>query len=358
MSIPTLKGIASKYITTYRISTRVLFSGKADSVPVLFLHGNWSCATWWEETMLALPDGFWGIAFDQRGYGESDVVQKVIASRGARDWADDAISLLNQINVQKAHFVGCSMGGYTVWRLMVDYPERILSVIQVNPCSPYGFSGTKDIHGTPCFDDYAGTGGGIRNQELIKRVLEKDRSLESDFSPRASMRTLFIPPFIPTREEELLSSILATHLGDQDVPGDFSASPNWPYVAPGRYGAYNAASPKYAGDVSLIYDGRIKAPVLWIRGRQDTVISDTSEIDTGYLGMLGTIPDWPGMDVYPPQPMVSQTRTVLDAYTAAGGSYREMTIENAAHIPFLEQPEAFNELLHEHFLGNYDFGTR
>ena len=52
MSVLTLDGVRAKTITTDRITTRVLFTGPADAVPVLFLHGNASSATWWEENML------------------------------------------------------------------------------------------------------------------------------------------------------------------------------------------------------------------------------------------------------------------------------------------------------------------
>ena len=350
MSIPTLDGIDSKTLTTNRITTRVLLSGKTGNNPVLFLHGNWSCATWWEETMLALPQGFWGIAPDQRGYGEADFNKKVDATCGAKDWVDDIASLLDFLNIEKAHIVGCSLGGYIIWQLMVDHPGRILSVTLVNPGSPFGFSGTKDIDGTPCHSDYAGTGGGTCNKEFIQRVIDQDRSLESEFSPRLSTRSLFIDPFVPKREEALLSSFLATHIGDQDIPGDYLPSANWPFVAPGNWGAYNAVSPKYAGEVAKIYDGRITVPVLWIRGSHDKVISDQSTSDVGYLGELGVIPGWPEEDVYPPQPMILQTRAVLDKYKAAGGTYEEVVIQDSAHIPFIETPAAFNAAFHA-FLG-------
>lgn len=296
--------------------------------------------------MLALPDGFWGIAPDQRGYGEADQNQKVNGTRGAKDWVDDVVALLDFHNINKAHIVGCSLGGYIVWQLMVDNPERILSVTLVSPGSPFGFSGTKDETGTPCYPDYAGTGGGVSNMELIKRAVNQDRTLESGFSPRSGIRSLFIPPFIPPREEQLLDSVLATHLGEQDIPGDFVVSTNWPFVAPGIWGPHNATSPKFVGDVNKIYDGRITVPILWIRGSHDQVISDQSLSDIGYLGKLGAIPGWPGDDIYPPQPMVSQTRTVLEKYQAAGGSYKEIVIKDAAHIPFIEKPDEFNVILH------------
>jgi len=62
MSIPTMEGINAKTIKSDRITTRVLFSGPEDGIPVLFLHGNVSSATWWEDMLVSLPEGFRGIA--------------------------------------------------------------------------------------------------------------------------------------------------------------------------------------------------------------------------------------------------------------------------------------------------------
>ncbi|HSN74198.1 MAG TPA: alpha/beta hydrolase, partial [Anaerolineae bacterium] len=243
MSVPTLPGVTPKMITTERITTRVLFSGPDDGVPVLFLHGNASSATWWEETLVALPAGFRGIAPDQRGFGDADEDKKVDATRGAGDWADDAAALLDALGIGKAHVVGNSLGGVVVWRLLADHPQRTLTATVVDTGSPYGFGGTKDVDGTPCWPDFAGSGGGLSNPELIKRLAEQDRGMDSRFSPRLVLRTLLVkPPFIPAREEELLSSMFSTHLGPQDNPGDFVPSPNWPFVAPGVWGAANALS--------------------------------------------------------------------------------------------------------------------
>jgi len=88
-----------------------------------------------------------------------------------------------------------------------------------------------------------------------------------------------------------------------------------------------------------------------VRGIDDVIISDASLSDVAYLGSLGVVPGWPGMDTAPPQPMVSQTRGVLDGYAAAGGSYREVAIADAGHAPFLEQPEQFLSAL-ESLLGS------
>ncbi len=349
MSLPTIEGVTPKTIATQRISTRVLFSGHDRGVPVLFLHGNASSATWWEENLVALPEEYWGIAPDQRGFGDADPVQKVDATRGPGDWADDAVTLLDYLEIERAHVVGCSLGGCVVWYMLREYPDRFHTASLVDAGSPFGFGGTKDVVGTPCYDDFAGSGGGLSNPEFVKRLAEGDRGMDSQFSPRAATRALvFKPPFVPKREEDLLSSMLSTHLGEQANPGDSVPSPNWPFVAPGVWGSANALSPKYAGDVSRLYAGEYKVDVLWVRGSHDRAVSDTAASDPGTLGSMGLIPGWPGADVYPPQPMLGQIRDVLEKYSTAGGFYKEVVIEDAGHVPFIEKAEEFNRLLHAH----------
>jgi pimeloyl-ACP methyl ester carboxylesterase len=163
------------------------------------------------------------------------------------------------------------------------------------------------------------------------------------------MRTLLVkPPFVPAREEDLLTSMFTTHIGELDIPGDFSQSPNWPYVAPGVWGAANALSPKYMGDVERLCATDPKVDVLWVRGSHDVTVADQAAACPGTLGLMGVIPNYPGIEVFPPQPMLRQIRAVLERYAAAGGSYREMVIQDAGHVPFIEKPEEFNAILHGH----------
>ena len=72
----------------------------------------------------------------------------------------------------------------------------------------------------------------------------------------------------------------------------------------------------------------------------------------GTLGGLGAIPGWPGADVFPAQPMVSQTRAVLEQYAAAGGQYAECVMTDVGHSPYLEKPDEFNRMFHEHIRGS------
>lgn len=124
---------------------------------------------------------------------------------------------------------------------------------------------------------------------------------------------------------------------------------------PGERGMNNALSPKYCNleDFALVEPG---PPVLWIRGDDDAIVSDTSLLDFGFLGQLDAIPGWPGAEVFPPQPMVSQMRAVLDAYEARGGRYREEVIPDCGHTPHVEKPEEFRRLLFG-FLEEHDTGV-
>jgi pimeloyl-ACP methyl ester carboxylesterase len=350
MNIPVLEGVTARTVTTGRLTTRVLFSGSDHGIPVLLIHGNFSNATWWEETLLALPQKFRGIAPDQRGYGGADPAAKIDATRGMRDFVDDSLALMDLLGHDRFHLVGNSLGGLVVWWMMADAPERLLSVTLAGPGSPYGFGGTKDAAGTPTTPDYAGSGGGLINPDLVRSLLDGDRDSIADFSPRGIMRRLvWSGGRIPEREDALIDAMFRVHIGDHELPGDKETSPNWPYVRPGRWGATNAMSPQYVGNlVERILAGEPKIHALWAYGAEDLAVSNTAASDPGTWGPTGRLPGFPGSEAYPPQPMMDQIRKMLDDYSAAGGSYEEVAIEGSGHVPFITHPDEFNRVFHAH----------
>jgi pimeloyl-ACP methyl ester carboxylesterase len=346
-----LPGITEAMVGTPRLQMHVLGCGPEAGEPVVFIHGNFSSATYWEETMRALPARYRAIAPDLRGYGLTE--DKLIdATHGAKDWADDLNALFGALGIDKAHLVGWSLGAAVVFQYLLDHPDQILSITLIAPVSPYGFSGTKDVHGTPCYDDYAGSGGGAVNPEFVQRIKDGDRSGDSPNSPRSIINTFYYKaPFRAAREEDFLSSSLLEKIGPDRYPGDSVPSPNWPFVAPGRWGPINAISPKYFNVASGLINVQPKPPILWVRGSHDQIVADQSLFDIGTLGKLGFIPGWPGDDVFPPQPMLGQMRAVLDAYAARGGRYNEIVIPDTAHSPHIEKPTEFMAALLQHLEG-------
>jgi pimeloyl-ACP methyl ester carboxylesterase len=336
-------------IDTPRLKTHVLSNGVEQGQAILFIHGNVSSALFWEETMLAMPSNYQVLAPDLRGFGHSET-KPVDATRGLRDFADDVHSLVETLGLAQVNLVGWSLGGGVVLQYALDHPERVASLVLVAPVSPYGFGSTKDVAGSsPCWSDFAGSGGGTANPEFVKRLSEGDRSEESQVSPRNVMNGLYFkPPFRPSpeREEVFVSALLATKCGPDNYPGDLTPSQNWPTVAPGSKGVLNAISPKYF-NLSGLADITPKPKILWLRGDSDQIVSDTSLLDFGTLGQIGVVPGWPGAAVFPPQPMVSQMRAILEQYQANGGEYWEEVFTDCGHSPHIEKPEAFRRLVIE-----------
>ena len=347
--------IVSRKVSTPRLRTHLLERGPEDGVPVLFVHGNVASSVFFEETLGAIPPGCRGLAPDLRGFGGSDS-KPVDATRGMRDFSDDLYDLMGALGYakdRKVHLVGWSLGGGVAMQYAIDHPEEVASLALSCPIPPYGMGGTRDTIGTPCWPDYAGSGGGLASPDFV-RFLEQGLADDPQYqdnplSPRNVMNaTYFKPPFQVGREREevLVSEILRTKVGARNYPGERAASPNWPNVAPGRWGVVNAFSPKYC-DLSALAGIEPRPDVLWVRGADDRTVSDASAADFGYLGSVGMVPDWPGEEIYPPQPMVSQIRALLDRYAERGGSYREEVFADCGHTPHIEKPDAFRGVLTE-----------
>ena len=333
-------------ISTSRLRTAVRISGDPDGIPVVLVHGNVSSSRFFEELMALMPRLWYVLAPDLRDFGGSQRLP-VDASRGVGDYADDLRSLIEAMGLAGTpfHLLGWSLGGGVAMQYAIDHPTQLASLTLVAPISPYGFGGTKGAEGVPCFPDFAGSGGGTANPEFVKRLAEGDTGQDSDFSPRNVMSAFYFkPPFRleEARENAYVASMLQTALGEGNYPGDITPSENWPTVAPGKSGNLNSLA---AGNFNTTALARIdpQPPILWVRGDSDQIVSDTSLFDFGFLGQIGAVPGWPGADIFPPQPMLAQTRAVLEQYKANGGRYAEEVIEDAGHSPHIEQPEAFLE---------------
>jgi pimeloyl-ACP methyl ester carboxylesterase len=344
-----LPGITAERVPTRRLNTAVLsVTGRAGE-PVLFVHGNVSSSLFWQPTMLALPDGYRPLAVDLRGFGDTDP-EPVDATRGLRDYADDLAALIDALELASVHLVGWSMGGGVLLQYLADHPagHRAASVTLVAPVSPFGFGGTYGADGTLCDPAGAGSGGGSANPDFVARLVAGDRSADSPTSPRQVLLAHYVkPPFVPAELDIFVESMLSTRVGDDHYPGTSRPAVAWPGFGPGDRGVLNTMAPTHFRIDSLAAV-EPKPPVLWVRGADDVIVSDTSLYDLGYLGSIGAVPGWPGADAWPPQPMVAQTRALLDGYAASGGRYRETVIKDSGHGPHLDQPGQFLAALTRH----------
>jgi pimeloyl-ACP methyl ester carboxylesterase len=341
MNLPP--GVRSKTVKTNRLNMRYIESGPEDGVPVVMIHGNLSTGRFFEHLMPGAPAGYRLIAPDMRGFGDTER-KPIDATRGVRDWADDTFSLVQALGITRpVHLVGWSTGGAAIANYAVDRPAASLTF--VDPVSPYGFGGVN-LDGTPCYPDYAGSGGGTGNPDFTKRIADHDTSSESPFSPRNVINSSYWAPTHrepPEREDMLVEEVLKSVTGDDGYPGDATPSPNWPTLAPGTRGILNALSPKYC-NWSDIVGVNPKPPVLWTHGTADIVVADGSAWEMGTLGKLGVVPGWPGEDVFPPQLMVTQIRNVLGRYRDSGGQVQIEMFEGSGHGPLFDAAERWSEI--------------
>ncbi len=344
-----LPGVTAERVPTSRLTTAVLSVAGRGGTPVLFVHGNVSSSLFWQPTMLALPEGYRPLAADLRGFGDTDP-EPVDATRGLGDYADDLAALIEALDLPSVHLVGWSMGGGAVLQYLAERPaaHRAASVTLVAPVSPFGFGGTYGTDGTLCAPNAAGSGAGAVNGDFVARLAAGDRGADSPTSPRQVLLAHYVkPPFVPAELDIFVESMLSTRVGDDHYPGTSRQAAGWPGFAPGDRGVLNTMAPTHFRIASLAGLER-KPPVLWLRGADDVIVSDTSLYDLGYLGSIGAVPGWPGADAWPPQPMVAQTRALLDGYAAAGGRYREVVFADSGHGPHIDQPERFRAELTGH----------
>jgi len=351
-----LSGITATRIETPRLTQQVLtaqgteFPGPREAV--LFVHGNVSSSLFWQQPLLALAETarLPALAVDLRGYGDTDPLP-IDARRGMRDWADDVAALVETLGLERVHLVGWSMGAGVVLQYLLDFPERVASVALVAPISPYGFGGTAAAEGRLVQPTGCGAGGGAANPDFVAALAAGDTTADSPTSPRSILRAFYVAPgslpIDPQLEDVFVASMNTTRCGPDHYPGDAQPVDTWPGAAPGERGVLNTMAPTVF-DVSGIVELDRKPPILWVRGDADQIVSDTSAFDLAFLGSIGAVPGWPGAEEFPPQPMIAQTRAVLDRYAATGGAYREVVFPDVGHSPHVERPQEFIVALLEH----------
>ena len=99
--------------------------GRSGSTPVLMIQGLGADKHGWDMQRFPMALQYRVIALDNRGAGRSD---KPFGTYSLEQMADDAIAVLDQVGVEKAHIVGASMGGAITQIIGLKYPERVMSL--------------------------------------------------------------------------------------------------------------------------------------------------------------------------------------------------------------------------------------
>lgn len=108
--------------TVNRMAINYAVSGKADGPVVMLSHSLATCLDMWQPQLPALESRYRLLRYDTRGHGGSDAPQGAYT---LEDLADDAIGLLDALDIERVLWVGISMGGMIGQALALNHPERL-----------------------------------------------------------------------------------------------------------------------------------------------------------------------------------------------------------------------------------------
>ncbi|KAI4914815.1 hypothetical protein J4E90_004849 [Alternaria incomplexa] len=187
---------------------------------LIFMHGLGSSQNYYQPVTLSLvANGFRCITFDNTGAGRSTYtfVEQSIETLG-----EDVIGILDALNVDKAVFVGHSMGGIVGAHLAAERSDRIVAAILIGPV-------------------YPNPEAGPRFHERIETVAKDGMQPMADSIPHAA---------VGKKASPLVKAMIRELLLSQDPAG---------YISNCRV-IINAKPPQYS---------KISVPVLMLAGEDD-----------------------------------------------------------------------------------------
>ena len=172
---------------------RLHFEEIGSGPPVIFLHGIGGNRTNWTAQQLAMSDVCTTIAWDARGYGKSDDYEGPL---NFHDFSQDLTRLLNFRKINKAHFVGLSMGA----RILMDfYPQNKERVATLTLCD--------------CFFSYKKALSPEKQREFIdlrQKPLREGKS-PADLAPTL-IKSLVGPNCSDEAQDKLYQSLVDIHV--------------------------------------------------------------------------------------------------------------------------------------------------
>jgi pyruvate dehydrogenase E2 component (dihydrolipoamide acetyltransferase) len=123
---------AYSFVEVDGIRVRIARRGDAEAarVPVLFVHGFGGDLDNWLFNLDAVAESAPVIALDLPAHGQSDARLPGAATLG--DLAAFVVHVLDQLDVERVHVVGHSMGGAIAAKMAIEHPHRIASLVLVN----------------------------------------------------------------------------------------------------------------------------------------------------------------------------------------------------------------------------------
>lgn len=186
------------------------FGNPADP-PILLIMGAMASMLWWPEDFCRqlTERGRFVIRYDNRDTGRSTKYTPGAPPYTFEDMVDDAIRVLDDHDILRAHVAGMSMGGMIAQTVALKYPERV-SALTVISSSPLGVD-TSGLPGTTeAYRKQAAQGATVdrsNRAQVLDFMVRNSRALAGTAHPfeDAEVRALVAADF--DRSGGLLSAI-------------------------------------------------------------------------------------------------------------------------------------------------------
>lgn len=114
---------------TSHADVNLTFSMVGDGTPVVLLHGTSASHAVWEPIATALASSALVVAVDQRGHGRSD---KPKTGYDGASFADDVITVLDALELDRAIVAGHSLGARNAWLAASRHTDRVAAVMAID----------------------------------------------------------------------------------------------------------------------------------------------------------------------------------------------------------------------------------
>ena len=246
---------------------KIAWEEQGTGVPLLLIqglgYGRWS----WAPIVPALAERYRVLWFDNRGIGDSD---KPDGPYTAKIMAADALQVLDEAGIERAHVLGASLGGMIAQEVAALAPERVDKLVLC--CTTPGGAATVPM------------------PEVTVRLFAEAATL----APEVALRRFVENALAADASAELIQELYDLRVANPPDPAGWQAQA--------------AAGLGFTG-----VEGTLGAPTLIVTGTEDNVVDpQNSDVLAEHI---------PGAEV--------------------------QRIENAGHLFFWEQPDAFVRIISE-----------
>ena len=160
------------------------------SPTVLLAHAIGCDHRMWDALEAELRGGFRVIRIDARGHGRSPVTPRPYS---LEQLADDARDVLDARGIEKAHWVGLSMGGMIGQAFALAHPQRLARLVLANTTSSYGPEGARMWEARAKLVEEGGMGA-IKDLAMQRYFSEEFRASHPDVVAAVGARFLSTAP--------------------------------------------------------------------------------------------------------------------------------------------------------------------